>query len=122
MTRETQAERLETTVFHIAEPDAWAADGPYYKPAAFEHEGFVHLSTHLQVLATAQRYYAGRADLVLLAIDTRALEKEVLYENLLGGETLFPHYYATIPRTAVLRSGALVLGCDGGFSSTVLEG
>lgn len=108
-------------VFHIAEPDVWAAEVPYYKPAAFERDGFVHLSTREQVLETAQCYYAGRSDLVLLAIDTSALEKDVLYENLLGGKKLFPHYYAVIPRSAVLKSSALVLGRDGCFSSSVLE-
>lgn len=113
---------VEAIVFHIAEPDAWAADASYYKPFDFEREGFVHLSTRLQVLATAQRYYAGRSDLVLLAIDTNALEKDVIYENLLGGEELFPHYYATVPRAAVLKSGALVLGREGCFSTSVLEG
>lgn len=112
---------VEAIVFHIAEPDAWAADGSYYKSNAFEREGFVHLSTRLQVLATAQRYYAGRSGLVLLAIDTNALEIDVIYENLLGGEELFPHFYAAIPRAAVLKSSGLVLGREGCFSSSVLE-
>lgn len=121
MTQKELANGEAAIVFHIAEPDAWAANVPYYKPAAFEREGFVHLSTRQQVLATAQRYYAERTDLVLLVIDASALEKDVCYENLLGGEELFPHYYAVIPRTAVLRFGALVLGHDGSFSSSVLE-
>ena len=117
-----QAGGQAAIVFHIAEPDAWAADDLFYKPADFEREGFVHLSTRQQVLATAQRYYAGRADLVLLAIDAKALVQEIRYENLLGGEELFPHCYAVIPHAAVLHSDALVLGDDGCFSSAVLEG
>jgi len=111
----------EVIVFHIAEPDIWSADESYYKPDSVEEEGFIHLSTRDQVLATAHRYYAGRTDLVLLAIDIRALEKKVVYENLLGGEQLFPHYYAELPRKAVVQHAALILDSDKNFRCSLLD-
>lgn len=120
MTDESIVESNEGRVFHIAEPDVWPSNSSYYKPDAFDREGFVHLSTRAQVLLTAQRYYAGRSDLVLLEIDSAALANELVYENLLGGDELFPHYYAEIPVSAVVQAADLVLGEDGGFSCEIL--
>ena len=111
---------LHARVFHIAEARVWADRGDFYTPEAFAAEGFVHLSTAKQVLATAQRYYAGRDDLLLLAIDVSCLETELVYENLLGGTDLFPHYYAEVPCAAVIGCEPLHLHDDGQFSCTLL--
>lgn len=107
-------------LYHIAEPGAWTA-GRDYQPAAFAAEGFVHLSTRAQVLATAERYYAGREGLQLLAIDPAALGAALVYEAAPGAEERFPHYYGAIPAAAVVDAAPLRLQGDGGFCSRLLD-
>lgn len=109
-------------MFHLAEPNAWAArTETSYCPEAFAAEGFVHLSTAEQVLSTAQRYYAGRKDMLLLCVDVERLPLPLVYENLLGGAELFPHYYDEIPLTAVRSCEPLQLLDDGQFCATSLR-
>jgi uncharacterized protein (DUF952 family) len=73
-----------------------------YVPEAFARDGFVHCSYSEQVIAVANRLFAGRADLVLLEIDPEKLSVAVVDENLEGGMELFPHVYAPIPMTAIV--------------------
>ncbi|MGB0864934.1 MAG: DUF952 domain-containing protein [Granulosicoccaceae bacterium] len=112
---------VEAMLFHIAEPEAWSPELLFYTPATFEREGFVHLSTRKQVLGTAQKYYAGRENLLMLAIDPDVLLSPVVYENLLGGEELFPHYYAAIPQAAICSVAPMTLQCDGSFLCDLLS-
>ena len=41
--------------------------------------------------------------LVLLEIDTTKIPHKIVYENLEGGDRLFPHIYGGIPHGAVMR-------------------
>ena len=82
-------------IFHVAEPSDWAravASGAYAADS-LATEGFIHASTAAQVPLTFARYYAGRTDLVLLAVDPTGLD--VRWEP--SGEDLFPHVYGSIP-------------------------
>ena len=106
------------TVFHIttqAEADAAAVSGTY-TPAAFAREGFIHCSYRSQVLATADRLFRGRRDLVLLQIDRNALSCPVVDENLEGGRELYPHVYGALPMTAVSAVYPFPCGDDGRFA------
>jgi uncharacterized protein (DUF952 family) len=92
-------------LFHLADPTDWAAvdsgDG-FYEPAAFQREGFIHLSSAEQLVATFGRYYSDRTDLVLLTIDELhpSVAPKLVWESLVGGPQ-FPHLYARLDRTAV---------------------
>ena len=66
-----------------------------------------------QVENTAHSYYEGQGDLVLLVIDSDSLESEVTYENLMGGEELFPHVYGELQTVAVLEVVDLNWGPEG---------
>ena len=65
---------------------------------------------------TANRYYAGQAGLVLLRIDSDRLNAEVRYENLEGGESLFPHIYGALNLSAVSGAVDFPPGADGRFT------
>lgn len=65
-------------------------------------EGFIHCSTRDQVCAVANRLAPERSDLLLLKIDPSRIPSEIIYENLEGGQQLFPHIYGPIPGPAVL--------------------
>ena len=85
-------------IFHIACKTTWAhalAIGSYTADS-LAIEGFIHCSTAQQVIATANRLFRGRRDLVLLCVDTNRLSPKIRYENLEGGTNLFPHVYGAL--------------------------
>jgi len=92
-------------IFHIAEKSVWKACKQLdsYVPSEYLDEGFVHCSKLSQVERTANNYYKGRDDLVLLAIDDDKLEVPIRYENLIGGEENFPHVYGELHKAAITQ-------------------
>ena len=58
------------------------------------------------------KYFAGQADLVLVAFDDATLGAELRYEPSRGGE-LFPHLYAPLDPTLALWAKPLPLRADG---------
>src|SRR3954452_25544362 len=72
-------------------------------------DGFIHFSTAAQAAETAARHFAGRSDLVLVAVDADALGASLRYEPSRGG-ALFPHLYGTLPLAAVRWVKPLPLG------------
>jgi uncharacterized protein (DUF952 family)/ribosomal protein S18 acetylase RimI-like enzyme len=79
------------TLLHLTTPAEWAAGRIDPAPG----EDFVHLSRPEQVHVPASLFYAGRTDLVALAVDPAKLVDEVRVE---GG---FPHLYGSLPADAV---------------------
>ena len=108
-------------IFHIARGDAWAkreeqsAVG-YYRPEMFPVEGFVHCSTRDQVIKVADARFRGQAGLVVLCIDTDKVTASIRYENLEGGQELFPHIYGEINTDAVVQVAEFKPGVDGYFA------
>ena len=104
-------------IFHIAEREAWnqSQTNRIYRPAMFDVEGFIHCSTPAQVLGVANTRFRGRLDLLLLSIDTERVNAEIRYENLEGGEQLFPHIYGELPHDAVVRVAEFKPESDGSF-------
>lgn len=104
-------------LFHITssqEAREAAASGEYI-PAAFAREGFIHCSYAAQVIATANRIFRGRKDLVLLEIDPALLRCRVVDENLEGGAELFPHIYGHLTMRAVTKVHAFPCDDAGAF-------
>jgi uncharacterized protein (DUF952 family) len=97
-------------IYHITSRKAWidgSRNGAYTAPS-LESEGFIHCSTAAQVLPVARDFFAGQTGLVLLVIDTRALESEVKWESAVppaGGaeDVTFPHIYGPIALDAVAQ-------------------
>lgn len=104
-------------IFHIATAEGWRAAlaAGSYSVASLDIEGFVHMSTAGQVLATASRYYRGVEGLVLLAIDEARLDPSTFRYDVATGGDLFPHYYAPIPLTAVVGVHTFSPTEDGSF-------
>jgi len=75
-------------------------------------DGFIHFSTAAQVEETAARHFAGEADLLLVAVDPKALGEHLRFEPSRGGD-LFPHLYGALPLAAVRWAKPLPLGPDG---------
>lgn len=105
-------------IFHIAQREAWnqSQTDRSYRPEMFSVEGFIHCSTGGQVLGVANTRFRGRTDLLLLSIDTDRVRAEIRYENLEGGEQLFPHIYGDLAHDAVTRVTEFKPGEDGTFA------
>lgn len=70
----------EQVICHLVERSAWSVGAAGYRPASLGAEGFIHFSTPAQVLATANRYYRGRDDLLLVVVDPRRLSAPLRWE------------------------------------------
>lgn len=114
------------TILHITTRADWnaAQATDSYRPPSLAHEGFIHCSTQAQVIATANKYFRGRTDLLLLCIDESRVAAEIRYEppqtigNLpdpRAGER-FPHVYGPLALDAVVRVVPLPCDRDGGFT------
>jgi uncharacterized protein (DUF952 family) len=108
-----------TILYHItSEREAREAQrSGEYTPAAFEREGFIHCSYPSQVLATANRIFHGKKDLVLLEIDPSVLTCRIVDENLEGGSVLFPHIYGKLPMRAVMKIHPFPCDDTGSFAA-----
>ena len=104
-----------TTVYKIVAADLWQAaeDSGVFAGAGIDlNDGFIHLSTGAQARRTAQLYFAGHDNLVLVAVDQASLGDALKYEPSRDGD-LFPHLYGSLPLTAVRSVRRLPLGADG---------
>jgi uncharacterized protein (DUF952 family) len=90
-----------------------------YSADSLAAEGFIHCSDAHQVVWVANQRFRGRQDLVLLHVDPARLGCEVRYENLEGGEQLFPHVYGAIPVTAIVDVVPFRPAEDGHFVKVV---
>ena len=92
-------------IFHLVDSVSWALaqQRGEYRPDSLQTQGFVHLSTRAQVLATARRFFAGRTDLLLLHVDEAQLAGALKYEEGEPGQ-LFPHFYGPLPLSAVVKA------------------
>ena len=113
------------TILHITTQTDWnaARAAGSYRPASLEHEGFIHCSTEAQVIGSANRYFHGRTDLVLLCIDAERVAGALRYEPpaVIGGVPdarsgeRFPHLYGPLALDAVIRVLPLPCDRDGNF-------
>jgi uncharacterized protein (DUF952 family) len=92
-------------IFHITKRDSWesAQAAGSYQAEMFPIDGFIHCSTDAQVVQVADARFRGQTGLVLLCIDTTKVAAEIRYENLEGGQQLFPHIYGKINNDAVVQ-------------------
>ncbi|HEY7889823.1 MAG TPA: DUF952 domain-containing protein [Steroidobacteraceae bacterium] len=109
-------------VLHITPRNVWATSAPggYYQPSSLASDGFIHCSTVKQTVDTANQFYAGQSDLVLLCIDPDKAEAEVKYDAPAGAgdqraDSLFPHIYGPLNVSAVLEVVEFAPRSDGRF-------
>jgi uncharacterized protein (DUF952 family) len=110
-------------ILHIAPAVAWseALRQGVYEADSLSREGFIHCSERHQVVRVANARFRNRTDLVLLQIDTDRVEAPIRYENLEGGDELFPHVYGPLPMSAVVRATPFRPAGDGSFDQRQLD-
>ncbi len=102
-------------IFKIMAAEEWRqaqASGAFTGSEVDRADGYIHFSTGAQAAETAAKWFAGRSDLVLAAIDADSLGAALRWEPSRGG-ALFPHLYGLLPLSAVRWTRALPLGADG---------
>ena len=92
-------------ILHITQRKNWetAQREGIYRTDSLRDEGFIHCSTIEQVVGTANLLFESQSGLVLLYLDTDKVKPEIKYENLQGGEDLFPHIYGPLNIDAVIK-------------------
>lgn len=108
-------------IYHIIPSAQWElaqAEG-IYEGDTLASEGFIHFSRRDQILWVANRRYVGHTGLQLLEVDTDKLGGELKheppYEDGLGDIT-FPHLYAPLNLSAVVKVYDFEPNPDGTFS------
>jgi uncharacterized protein (DUF952 family) len=105
-----------TTIYKICDAALWHAaerTGAFQGAGIDLRDGYIHFSTAAQVAETAEKHFAGMADLVLVAVDAEALGPALRWEPSRGG-ALFPHLYEPLPLHKVLWAKPLPVEGDGG--------
>ena len=95
-------------LYRIAALADWqhAQQTGFFASADLAAEGFIHSSEAHQIIETARRYYAGRADLVLMEWDEAALAAagvRVEREWVASRQQHFAHVFGPVPLAAVRR-------------------
>jgi uncharacterized protein (DUF952 family) len=103
------------TIYKISPRQAWAdaeKTGIFTGAPVDIADGYIHFSAAHQVRETAAKYFRNQPDLILAAIDARALGEALKWEPSRGGD-LFPHLYGPLPMSAVVSVIPLRLAPDG---------
>lgn len=110
-------EAYSNHITHICPQNEWqeALQKGYYSAQSLQAEGFIHCSRPEQVIETANRFYTSVSDLLLLWIDTKLVEPDILWEKADG--ELFPHIYGRLNLDAVVAVQQLSPDADGNFHS-----
>ncbi len=86
------------TIYKVCSDSEWRdaeRRGTYRGSADDLRDGFIHLSRAHQLEVTLAKYFTGRTDLVLIALDADTLGDALRFEPSRGGD-LFPHLYAEL--------------------------
>ena len=85
-------------IYKIIGRDSWqsAVEAGTFAGAAIDlTDGYIHFSTAEQAKETAAKHFAGKSDLLLVAVETERLGDDLKWEPSRGG-ALFPHLYASL--------------------------
>ncbi len=104
-----------TLIYKIVGAEEWRAAqaaGVFAGAAVDRADGYIHFSTAAQAPETAAKWFHGRSDLVLAAVEAEALGPALRWEPSRGG-ALFPHLYGPLTLDAVVWTRPLPLGEEG---------
>jgi uncharacterized protein (DUF952 family) len=109
-------------ILHIVKRDEWenAIRKREYAPVSLESEGFIHCSTAAQVVETANLFYLGQRDLMIVCLEEGRLTSPLTYEPAArGGDeragALFPRIYGPLNLEAVSEVYEFPCDAEGRF-------
>jgi uncharacterized protein (DUF952 family) len=92
-------------ILSVADWETAQRAGRFEGSADDRRDGFIHFSDGSQAAATARKYFAGQADLMLLAVDPARLA-DLRWEPS-RDDALFPHLYGPLELDAVTKADRL---------------
>jgi uncharacterized protein (DUF952 family) len=109
-------------ILHIVKRHDWedAIREGEYAPPSLETEGFIHCSTAAQVVETANLFYRGQSDLMIVCLDEAHLTSRLIYEPTVHAghqraDVLFPHIYGPLNIAAVSEVYEFPCDAEGRF-------
>lgn len=102
-------------IYKICSIELWeeAQNAGIFNGAPIDHEdGYIHFSTADQLAGTAAKHFADQHDLLLLTIAAHSLGDDLKWEPS-RGDALFPHLYAPLKLSDVVRVDPLPLNDAG---------
>lgn len=106
-------------IYHIATRKDWdnAVEHGIYFCESLETEGFIHCSTREQMIPVANRYHAGRTDLVLLMIAEKELSAPLKFESPdYPSNEMYPHIYGPLELSSIKQRIPLRVNKDHTFA------
>jgi uncharacterized protein (DUF952 family) len=110
-------------IYHLVTRQQWSAArrAGSYAPPSLAAEGFIHCSTLEQLAATANAFYRGNRDLVVLCIEESRLGVRLRFEPPADASDAraserFPHLYGPLNPGAVGRVIDFPCADDGTFT------
>lgn len=96
-------------IYHVTTTAEWktAQEKGFYEHPSLAAEGFIHCSQEHQVAGVLERYFAGKMDLIKLAIDTDKLTSKFVFDWSPSTADTFPHVYGTINTDSVVAVTSL---------------
>ncbi len=107
-----------TAIYHITSRDEWelALANGFYRPPSLATEGFIHASTAGQVAGSANRFFRGREDLILLRIDLDRVAAPIDWAASPHSVEPFPHILGDLNLDAVTEVIPFPPGKSGEFA------
>jgi uncharacterized protein (DUF952 family) len=106
---------MSTLVYKICDAALWREAeraGVFHGAPVDLADGYIHFSAAEQVAETAAKHFAGRQNLLIVAVAADALGPALKWEPSRGG-ALFPHLYGPLRLAAVRWVKPLPTDADG---------
>ena len=103
---------MTNVVYHICVEKDWCqsqSSESFLGSTQDQQDGFIHLSTAVQLRRCLSKFFKGCDDAVCLMVNYSSIEDKVKWEV---KSDLHPHWYGPLPLSAVVKEQKLVLGDD----------
>ncbi len=104
-----------TRIYKLLPGSEWRAAqaaGRFEGSAIDVTDGYIHFSTAAQAQETGRKYFHGKADLMVLAVEGDSLGAALKWEPSRGGD-LFPHLYGALDVASVVEASPVALDAKG---------
>jgi uncharacterized protein (DUF952 family) len=107
---------MTSLIFKIVPRADWeASSGDYHGSAHDQADGFLHFSTASQLSETLRLYYADHEEVMLVAVDARALGPALKWEHSASRGEDFPHLYGVLSCDAMKWARPIAKNATGRF-------
>jgi len=89
-------------IFQLNEWELLKVQGHFKGSPVDVQDGYIHLSSEDQVQGTLDKHYTNGTDVVIAQLDLKRVKEDIRFEVSRGGAK-FPHLYADLPLTAIVK-------------------